>query len=452
MNQTDNKITLSFVGDLLCPKEFIESAYLPETNCYDFSPSLVKIKKYFSKSDYVIGNLETPLAGRDMQYAGSPGPYSYGFNAPESYLQALIDAGIDLFTTANNHCLDRGELGLLKTLETLDKYGADHVGTYASEYEQNTVFIKNIKGAKIAFLNYTFGINFNVHSRMLSPDKFYLVNLLSRPELQKYEDYWNVFPSLLSLKLPLSIGNKLLKTCDRYDYASIADKVLQDIQSAKSAGADLVVVLPHMGVEFTTTPLKFSQSLVDKFFAAGADIIIGGHPHVLQPMEFRHIKNQDGTMRTGFVIYSLGNFLTANIPYWPSDLCLKSIILNIHIRYDESTHNATFDSVSYVPTVIQTRNKHNKHEMELVSIADLNLLSTSEKEHSEMIKLNQQIQSILGIQKTDDIISETYLFKSENSVKKRSFNQHIGIRNIFHKLPMRVLNAGYKFFISLRKR
>jgi hypothetical protein len=207
-----------------------------------------------------------------------------------------------------------------------------------------------------------------------------------------------------------------------------------------------------MGVEFTTTPLKFSQSLVDKFFAAGADIIIGGHPHVLQPMEFRHIKNQDGTMRTGFVIYSLGNFLTANIPYWPSDLCLKSIILNIHIRYDESTHNATFDSVSYVPTVIQTKNKHNKHEMELVSIADLNLLSTSEKEHSEMIKLNQQIQSILGIQKTDDIISETYLFKSENSVKKRSFNQHVGIRNIFHKLPMRVLNAGYKFFISLRKR
>ena len=185
-----NKITISFVGDILCWKEQNDLAYDLKSNNYDYSSSFKLIKKYFDNSDYVVGNLETTHSGIENKYTFISETSWYTrimFNTPDSFAEALKDTGFNLLTTANNHCMDRGVDGVIKTLHVLDKYSLDHIGTYKSQADRDTVFIKNISGFKIAFLNYTHGINYYAHNHSIPKDKPYLVNLLARPESQAYE-------------------------------------------------------------------------------------------------------------------------------------------------------------------------------------------------------------------------------------------------------------------------
>jgi poly-gamma-glutamate synthesis protein (capsule biosynthesis protein) len=260
---------------------------------FDFNPVYREIKKYLIFSDFLFGNFETVTAGKSRGYSGYP-----FFNTPDAFVAALKNAGFGLLTTSNNHALDRGEKGLLRTIELINKYGLNYNGTFSSQRDRDSLRIFNIKGIKIAFLAYTYGTNGNP----VPKEKPYVINLID-----------------LNL-------------------------VERDIGKARAEGADIVLVHYHFGEEYQREPSDYQKDIVRKTIKYGADIIIGGHPHVIQPADF--FKTSGGGLDTGFVIYSMGNFIS-NQRWRYSD---GGVILNINLSKDFRNDSVFISGVTYIPT------------------------------------------------------------------------------------------------------
>jgi len=285
-------VTVSVVGDLMCHSPQFDYAMV-DNDSFDFSPVYREVKKYFRESDFVFGNLETVTAGKHKKYSGYP-----FFNSPDEYITALDRAGFYLLTTSNNHSLDKGEEGVLRTINQIKERGIIYNGTFISEGDRDSVRIIDIKGIKIAFLAYTYGTNGNP----VPKGKSYLINLI--------------------------------------DF----DLIESDIGKAKNSDADIVLVHYHFGDEYKREPTAYQEEVVQKTISSGADIIIGGHPHVLQPV--RYFKTQNGNIDTGFVAYSLGNFIS-NQRWRYSD---AGVILNIELTKNVNNNTARISDVSYIPT------------------------------------------------------------------------------------------------------
>lgn len=248
-----SEVEIVFAGDAMQHQGQLDAARRAK-GIYDYSDCFSAIAPYIEKADYAVVNLETPLGRRN--YTGYP-----CFNAPASYAKALSNAGFDLMLTANNHCLDRRDAGLKTTLSLLDSLGISHIGTYtdASARLHALPFIADIKGYKVAFLNYTYGTN------------------------------------------GIAIqGNVIVDYIDRH---LIAD----DVDKARKAGAEIIAACIHWGVEYQLLPHSSQRRLADFLTDLGIDLIIGGHPHVIQPMELRHSSKHDKAI---FLTYSLGNFIS----------------------------------------------------------------------------------------------------------------------------------------------
>ncbi len=146
---------LLFVGDAMQHQAQLDRARELGGDCYDYSDCFTYIAPEITAADYAVCNLEVPLGG-GPSYSGYP-----CFSAPDSYAQALKDAGFDMFLTANNHCLDRRDKAARRTLTALDSLGVDHIGTYhdAAQRDSLVPFVKNINGFRVGFLNYTYGTN-----------------------------------------------------------------------------------------------------------------------------------------------------------------------------------------------------------------------------------------------------------------------------------------------------
>ena len=247
--------TLLFAGDAMMHQAQIEAARLCGVNsCYDYSDCFVKIRPLIESADYSVVNLETPLGKNN--FTGYP-----CFNSPVSYATALKEAGFDMFLTANNHTLDRHDSGLVYTINILDSLGISHIGTYVDAAARDSIipYIVDVKGFRIGFLNYTYGTN----------------GITSRTDVEI--DY---------------IDN---------------DKIRNDISKTREAGAEIVVACMHWGVEYVLSPVSSQKQLADYLVSLGADLVIGGHPHVVEPYEMRH---SDVTGRPVAVTYSLGNFIS----------------------------------------------------------------------------------------------------------------------------------------------
>ncbi len=290
---------ITAIGDVMVHSWQYNEAYDPETGEYDFYHNFTDVKKYFERADYVVANLETVFAGEEVGYSDFP-----MFNTPDSFLDALKDSGVDLVTTANNHCMDKWGDGLLRTIDILNEKGFDQIGTYASAEEREEIFIKDINGIKLAFLSYTYGTN-----GLRVPEE-YMVNLMDE---------------------------QLIKN---------------DIHRAKAYDPDIIVVMPHMGNEYETFTKDIFKDWVDLMFEAGADIVLASHPHVLQPMEIKTITDADGTERECFVIYSLGNFISSQTTP-PRN---AGIILDLDISMTEG-ERFKIEEVSFTPIWTQFRNE-----------------------------------------------------------------------------------------------
>ena len=291
--QPSATVNMAFTGDIMCHNTIFNDAYNASTETYDFSYIFENIKYYLQTPDITIGNLETTFAGKGTKYTGYP-----KFNSPESLAYNLKKLGFDVLSTANNHCYDSGYDGIESTIKYLDDADISHTGTFTSPEKQNDVLIKNVKGFKIAFISFTYGTN----GITVPSDKSYSVNLIN--------------DSLITKQLNL----------------------------AKEKNPDLIVACMHWGVEYQTTPNVEQKNLATFLFENGADIIIGNHPHVLQPMEKREITLSNGTKKDGFIVYSLGNFLADQNKNYTRD----SAILNLNITKDEDS-KITINSCTYVP-------------------------------------------------------------------------------------------------------
>lgn len=288
----DITINMSVIGDIMCHNSQYIDAFSGST--YDFSYVFSDIKHYIDNADIAIGNLETTFAGAARGYSNYP-----TFNTPEQLAQNLKDFGIDVVSTANNHCMDTGYKGLVSTLDYLDSAGISHTGTSRTQEEQNTVLIKDINGIKIAFLSFTYGTN----GIPVSLERTYSVNLISD------------------------------------------ELILNQLQLAKAQNPDLICVSMHWGIEYQNTQNKEQERLADLLFQNGTDIILGSHPHVLQPMEKRTITLEDGSTKDGFVIYSLGNFMSGQT----KERTRNSIILNIELTKNGETDKISIGNISYIP-------------------------------------------------------------------------------------------------------
>lgn len=246
------RITLLFAGDLMQHQGQIDAARTPQ-GTYDYSSYFTRVKEQISQADLAIGNLEVTLGG--APYRGYP-----CFSAPDEYLQAIQDAGFDILLTANNHCLDRGQTGLERTIEQLDAHGIPHLGTYRNpeERERNYPLLIEKKGFRIAFLNYTYGTN---GIRATAPN---IVNYIDKQQI------W------------------------------------ADIQTAKAGHPDAIIACMHWGEEYRLLPNAEQRHLADWLLENGVTHVIGAHPHVIQPMELR----ADSIGHRHAVVYSLGNFIS----------------------------------------------------------------------------------------------------------------------------------------------
>ena len=324
-------ITISTVGDIMCHSVQFNYARVTKDS-FDFNPVFRKVSKYLSESDFTFGNLESVFAGKEEKYTGYP-----RFNSPSELLDALKNAGFDLLTTSNNHSLDRGEVGIHKTLNELNKRSINYNGTYANQADRDSIRIFNIKGFTIAFLAYSYGTNDNP----IPKDKTYLINLI--------------------------------------DY----DLIRRDIQAAKSQNPDLVLVHYHFGDEYKREPTEFQKAVVNSTIEMGADIIIGGHPHVLQPVKF--IKSEKSVFDSVFVAYSLGNFIS-NQQWRYSDtggILTLSISKNI---YDKSIK---ISKVEFIPTWVYKGNSGEKNEYIILpskSILEDSSNSFLKKDHLKKIE------------------------------------------------------------------
>lgn len=248
-----SKISLLFIGDIMGHDTQIASALDKKNNTYDYNDVFQYIKPVISDADVAVANFEVTLAG--PPYKGYP-----QFSSPAELAVACANAGIDYFALANNHSADRGYSGIVRTINKLDSLGIPHTGTYLNQQARDTLVPLIIKknGFSIALLNYTYSTN--------------------------------------GIKVPLPlIVDSLNKNL-----------IISDIEKSKKLNPDAIVLFLHWGTEYDTVPGIAQTDLAEELLEAGADLIIGSHPHVIQKMIWT--KNDSG--RDGFYIYSLGNFVS----------------------------------------------------------------------------------------------------------------------------------------------
>ena len=309
----DITFTLATTGDIMCHNTNFLDAYNSSTKSYDFSYYFTDIKQYIEEADITVGNLETTLSGAKRGYSGYP-----TFNTPEILAKNLKDAGFDVVSTANNHCIDKGYTGIESTIDFLDAAGLAHTGTFKSKKDQETILVKDVKGVKIAFLSFTYGTN----GIPIPKDKTYAVNLIDK---------------------------KLIKS---------------QIDLAKKEEPDLICVSMHWGIEYQTKANKEQESLADYLFENGVDVILGNHSHVPQQMGKRKIKLDDGTTKDGFVIYSLGNFMANQNKQYTND----SAILKLEITKHKEDGNITIDKATYTPTYMYKNPSKSKKKFKILDI------------------------------------------------------------------------------------
>jgi poly-gamma-glutamate synthesis protein (capsule biosynthesis protein) len=268
-------VTLTVIGDVMMHEWQIERSYDAETDSFDVSDSFEYIAKYLCDADMTIANLETTFAGRYNGASSEVCGYSgYPmFNAPECLGDTLKDIGVDFLQTANNHSLDSWEDGLYSTIDYLDSLGLMHTGTFKTQEDADELCIVDINGITFGFVAYT-----------------YATNGLPVPDDAPY----------------------CINTLDTYDDEKL-EEMYAKVRALDEAGVDFVCPLIHFGTEYTEVPDSWQEMVVDGLFEAGADVIFGGHPHVVEPMDVRTITNADGTTRTGYVVYSFGNFISSQV-------------------------------------------------------------------------------------------------------------------------------------------
>ena len=356
--------SLTTCGDIMAHMPQLKAQYNSSTKEYSFDNNYKYVKKYIEKSDLAIANLETTLCKDDV-YAYSSYPT---FNTPDSIADALKNAGFDLLSTINNHSFDMSSLGVERTLATLNEKGFDTVGTRQNKSDDEYI-IENVNNIKLGITAYSYGEIKNgtkyLNGIKVSDDK---------------TDLMNVFNATNS------------------DEAF--DTIYSTVKKYKD-DTDMQIVILHWGNEYSRTPSQFQTELAQKLCDAGVDIIIGSHPHVVQPVEM--IKSSDQKHET-LVIYSLGNYISNQRREYLSMYTEDGLMVDINIEKKSDQKEATVKKVTCIPTWVNkyASGSTQKYVYEIIPIAD-NILENTEYISSSY--LEQSYNNTAKQIKTDNKIS-----------------------------------------------
>lgn len=326
------EITISAIGDVLSHGYNIKSAKTEDG--YDYMPHFESMKGIFDEDDYTIANLESMNAGKQYGYTGYP-----SFNAPENLSKTLKLLGVDAVSTANNHAMDKGKKAVPDNLENVRNNGLVAFGTAASQEERDTPTVVDVKGIKVGLLSYTYGTN------GIPVPEPHLVNLIDKDLIEK------------------------------------------DIKAAREAGAEIISVSMHWGNEYQNLPTDEQKDLAKFLEEQGVDILLGCHPHVLQPIELREIEFE-GTKKNMAIIYSMGNFYSGQT----QDRTRTGIVFRVNIVKENGV--ASVKDTDYLLTFCNSYVKKNGLTMYQVlpltdpsAYKDLNRYKEIEKEFSRANEL-----------------------------------------------------------------
>ena len=286
------RATLLFAGDLMAHSP--QLAVARRKKGYDFAPSFAAVKAIVSAADLAVANFETTLGGGRGGYTSYP-----CFSTPDEFALAVKNAGFDVLTTANNHCMDRRFAGLERTVTRLHEMSFDTCGTYAVSEDRGNVLVRDVNGIRIAILAWT---------------------------------YWT---------------NGIPVASDKKWSVAHLEAASEDMARARSLSPDLIVALPHFGTEYVLTPPRHVTSFVEKLFSWGANVVIASHPHVVQPLELRAPRSEDAS--PAFVAWSMGNFIS-NQRQAPRDM---GVIARVAV--EKSGDVTRLVSADAIPTWVQVR-------------------------------------------------------------------------------------------------
>jgi len=299
-------VNMAVAGDLVIHSGLNDEAFNADDETYDYSEIFAEANSIFINANFSVACLETTFPDT-TEYTGYP-----LFCSPESLAADLKESGLDLFSTASNHALDGYVGGLRRTLDILDQNGLMHVGTYRSQEERDehsSVTFVDVNGIKVAFLAYAYGTNGSSHY-----GNDYCINIY-------HEDY--------------------LYGTGEVKY----DMMKSDLEYAKSRNADIIAVFMHWGQEYAIEPNAEQNEIADFLFHEGADLILGGHTHVLEPMELREFEDAEGNKKTGFIVYSLGNFISCQ-----NDARTNlTAVLNLELTKDPDSGECWVSGAGYTP-------------------------------------------------------------------------------------------------------
>jgi poly-gamma-glutamate capsule biosynthesis protein CapA/YwtB (metallophosphatase superfamily) len=361
-------ISLAAVGDIIMHTPVVDAAK-KQDGTYDFVKLFNEIKPYIEKADISICNFETTIG---KPYSGYP-----RFRSPEGIADTLKHIGFDVFTTANNHCFDFYEQGLINTVKEIRKRGIGQTGTYISkdDREKNGILFIEAKGIKLAIIAYTYGCN-GLEDSVSQVKLDYMVNLIANEKA-----------------------------------------IESDIKKAKENGADLIIAAIHWGSEDVRTTSREQTELAKSLVSKGIDIILGSHPHVLQKIEIVESSSTEGEKRTGLIAYSLGNFISNQRARYND----SGMILSIKIQKNLTTNKTAIGEVTYIPTWVYRFRRNGKYDYRVLPVAEfMDDESLPKQARNRMKQVWEETTSLFGYDKfRPHAISQMLLTEPIKEVSKQ---------------------------------
>jgi len=371
------KITI--VGDIMLKKEMI-------SNCNNYDDIFFNVKSYFDESDLVLANLETPIVKNfDKNKVGK-----YSFVAPSQFALAVKNVGIDIVSTANNHCLDNGKEGLKETLDTLDEIKLEHVGTYI----EKSYLLKNINGKNIAILANTYGTNAFENEVYISSDDEVKICMIQKQELNNKiirKIYKSKNPFIVIIRRVFAKFRifQFQKPVYERNEKSNLFRIKKEIKKLmRNESIDYIIMLMHDGGQNNKKPIKRTIKNIKYMKKIGVNAIITNHEHMIHKVE---VHNND------IVTYSLGNFIGINgILEEPYDK-MQEYSIGINIYFNENNLNYTF-------TIFKNTYDKLSGKLRVNLLYDLILAEKDNNLKEKLIRDNNKIVSIVTERDYSDVI------------------------------------------------
>ncbi|KAB3535331.1 CapA family protein [Alkaliphilus pronyensis] len=372
-------ITISAVGDIIVHSPQLTAQYFDDTYC--FKNNFEFVKPYLQSADLMLGNLEITFGGSDLGYAGYP-----MFNTPDALAKALKQAGFHGLATSNNHTLDTGKAGVIRTIDVVKENSLIPFGTRRNTEEQSFSII-DIKGVKVGLSAFTY-------------------------ETPRYGD----FKTINAIPIPKDTEALI----DTFSYEYLDEDLLKmknRVEEMRANGAEVICFYLHWGHEYHKKPNPYQKKIAYELAEYGVDIIFGSHPHVLQPIEIIEAE-ENGKSNSTLVVYSLGNFLSnQRYEYLNNRSTEDGLIINVTLRKNLLNNDIQFNKISFVPTWVHKYRKNGRAVYEIIPLLDVlenkeeyNLISNDSIWRAE----NSKASTVAIIEdELNGVTAETPLYQKE---------------------------------------